>query len=53
MTLAKGFNVPHDTPLFWTEASTSFRKHWANFHSSLFHFFFGCIYVPLGSGYAG
>lgn len=53
-TFVDGFrNVPHDTPLFWTSASASFRKHWANFHTSLFHFFFANVFVPLGSGYLG
>ena len=29
-------STPHDTPVFWTESSASFRRHWSSFHASLY-----------------
>jgi hypothetical protein len=42
--------APHDTPLWWTAASVSCRKHWAHFHASLFNVFMRYIFLPLGGG---
>jgi hypothetical protein len=42
--------APHDTPLWWTTASVSCRKHWAHFHASLFNVFMRYIFLPLGGG---
>ena len=46
-------STPHDTPVFWTESSASFRRHWSSFHASLYRFYLVRVFEPLGSGHLG
>lgn len=46
-------STPHDTPVFWTESSASFRRHWSSFHASLHRFYLVRVFEPLGSGHVG
>ena len=46
-------HTPHDTPLFWTESSRSFRRHWSSFHASLHSFYLTSVFAPLGAGHLG
>ena len=46
-------STPHDTPVFWTESSASFRRHWSSFHASLHRFYLVRVFEPLGSGHLG
>jgi D-alanyl-lipoteichoic acid acyltransferase DltB (MBOAT superfamily) len=45
--------VPHDTPEFWTSASTSVSRFWRRFHASFFVFYSTRVYAPLGGGTRG
>ena len=46
-------STPNDTPVFWTESSASFRRHWSSFHASLYRFYLVRVFEPLGSGHLG
>ena len=46
-------STPHDTPVFWTESSASFRRHWSSFHASLYRFYLVRVFEPLGSRHLG
>jgi hypothetical protein len=46
-------HTPHDTPLFWTESSRSFRRHWSSFHASLHSFYLTRVFAPMGAGHLG